>query len=84
MDKIKKFDEFVKTDTTSEELLNESRIGETAEYKGKIIQIMTYFPKENDEDKSFIKQNLNIIWNILQDAYSDKGGFKGIEHKSEV
>ncbi len=68
MAKIKKFDEFVKTDTTSEELLNESRIGETAEYKGKIIQIMTYFPKENDEDKSFIKQNLNIIWNILQDA----------------
>ena len=84
MEKIKKFNEFVKTDTTSEELLNESRIGESVEYKGNIIQIMSYFPKENDEDRSFIKQNLNTIWNILQEAYSDKGGFKGIEHKSEV
>ena len=29
-------------------------------------------------DNSYVINNSNIIWNILQDAYQEIGGFKGI------
>ena len=63
-------------------MLNEERLGEVANYKGNTILIKTYFMND-EKDKSFIKENLDTIWNILQEGYKRLGGWKGIQGKSE-
>lgn len=47
-----------------------------------LFEIKTYF-MDDSQDRMFIKNNLDIIWNILQEGYINKGGFKGIQGKSE-
>lgn len=35
------------------------------------------FIMNDPNDNSYVINNSNIIWNILQDAYQEIGGFKG-------
>ncbi|MBR6067820.1 MAG: hypothetical protein IKP45_08460 [Bacteroidales bacterium] len=83
MTNVKKFDEFVKTNIENDKIINESRSGECVEYRGHIIHIECYY-MDNESDYAFIKQNIDVIWNILQDGYRDMGGYKGLESKRDL
>lgn len=83
MAKILKIDELANTNATDNKTLNESRVGENVEYKGHTIHIECYY-MDAPNDLDFIKKNIDVIWGILQDGYSDMGGFKGYESRSDL
>ena len=57
-----------------ERVLNESRVGETAEYEGHHIHIECY--DMNDD--------FDLIWGILQEGYEKLGGFKSFQSKKDL
>ena len=83
MGQIKKYDEFVTSNVSSTDVVNESRVGENVEYQGHNIHIECYYT-DNPDDFTFIKNHIDVIWGILQEGYSDMGGYKGYESKSDL
>lgn len=63
--------------------INESRMGEIAEYNGHKIHIATYMLKD-PEDRDFITKNIDTIWDILTKGYENIGGFKGFQSKKDI
>ena len=68
---------------TIRKVLTESRKGENIQYKGRNIHIECY-DMYNETDYEFIKNNINTIWQILQEGYANIGGFKGFQSKKQL
>ena len=59
-------------------ILKESTIIQQYEHDNHVLSIVEY-DMTNEEDKNYILSNKDIIWNILQKGYENKGGFKGFQ-----
>lgn len=46
--------------------------------------VVIEYDMRNNEDKAFIKRNIEIIWDILTKGYEKIGGFKGFEYKQDL
>lgn len=64
-------------------LLKESREISNIVYKNHTLSIKQYFMSDSD-DKEFIVNNKDVIWNILQSAYENLGGFNGFQTKRDM
>jgi hypothetical protein len=53
------------------------------EYQGNQLSVKS-FDMSDKEDNAYIKSNVDVIWNILQEGYKKIGGFKGFASRSDM
>ena len=67
----------------AEKILIESREIKSLNYNGVNLSIQS-FDMNNPEDKSFIMNNKDKIWDLLQQGYEKLGGFKGFGSRRDM
>lgn len=64
-------------------VVSESKELDNTTYQGHKLEVVKY-DMTNPEDAQFVKENKELIWDILQKGYENLDGFKGFQSKRDM